>query len=51
VGEKPEGIGVVRAVALIALVAVNKAKTTDKAVGLGIFSLNTFGWEKPRRDH
>ena len=45
-GEKPEGIGVVRAVALIALVTVNKAKTKDKAVRLGIFSLNNFGCGK-----
>jgi hypothetical protein len=39
-------------VALIAVVAVNRAKTKDKAVRLGIFSLNEFWrWEKPRRDH
>jgi hypothetical protein len=50
-GEKPEGIGVVRAVALIALVAVNTAKTKDKAVDLGISHSVTLDVGKPRRDH
>ena len=34
--------------ALIAVVAVNKAKAKDKAVRLGIFSLNNFGCGKNR---
>jgi hypothetical protein len=52
VGEKLEGIGVVRTVALIAVVAANKAKTKDKAVRRGIFSLNNCWMSgKPRRDH
>jgi hypothetical protein len=51
-GENPEGIGVVKAVALVAAVAANRANAKYKAVRLGIFSLNDFWmWQKPRRDH